>query len=69
MTNFDLLRNQGEVLDRAMRTNKQAEIEKSREERRNNDIVEPFEKDKAMVEELKKKQVIHHKIMEELTST
>jgi len=69
MTNFDLLRNQTEVLDRAMRTNKQAEIEKSREERRNNDIVEPFEKDKAMVEELKKKQVIHHKIMEELTST
>lgn len=52
-----------------MRANKKAETEKSREERKNQDIVEPFEKDQAKVEELKKQKILHDKIMAELSET
>ena len=49
-----------------MSINKGKEREKLRAEKENNEIVEPLEQNKVLVDQLQKKKYIHDEIMNEL---
>ena len=52
-----------------MGTNKKREREKIRAEKENNEIVEPLEQNKVLVDQLAKKKAVHDTIMAELSGT
>lgn len=52
-----------------MGNNKSREREKLRAEKENNEIVEPLEQNKVLVDQLAKKKAVHDTIMAELSGT
>lgn len=54
-----MIRQLSDDLDRYLKTNKHKEKQRFREEKQNNDIAEPLEENKRLVEQLKKKRMHH----------